>query len=998
MSVALVEEDLVRKDPIAPASVLSPRQELAKTPQQGGLAGTAIVDDTHSTARSRWRRDTELVSLSTTHNRTWRNEISVLPQKALRQILGLNPFKTSYIALYRPLKDFQSRAVLLCGIVSAIAAGVPLPIIGVVFGKIIDSFPPSEDELRTRIGQLLGVACAYFVVTWLWAVCWGVVGERVSRGLRESLVERALGMELAYFDVKSPDMANVLTEKTQTVQLGTSEKVGLFIQSISYFIAAFTVGFILNATLTGILFVAVIPAMALIVFFGTKAVSKFSKLAAVCSEEAANLAESAIKGVQVVQAFGVLEKVTEDHLCILRRAVQAGIRKSIAGAVMLGSVYFVAYAANALAFWQGRRLYNSVDDATGGAGTIYAVVFLILDASFVLGQFGPFIQTFALAASAGEKIFEVLDHTESHINVYSNEGAQATTDTFRKEVRLQDVSFVYPARSNVRVLDRTNMSFKPGMVNGVVGASGSGKSTIAALLLRFYDPSSGQVTIDSKDIRTFNIASWRSHIALVDQNPVLFSGTVLDNITHGLGQHHKLPKHEIIQRCQKAAADANCDFISGLPEGIHTSIGGAGATQLSGGQKQRLALARALVGNPSILILDEYTSAMDATSEGLVLEALRRAAAVSMRTTIIVAHRLATVKDADKIMVMNEGMLIEEGTHESLMERNGAYRKLVDAQSFEKPSGGSSSPGPVKPAQSSPVDVSEKMLFPVDTRPNTRDTTNTVAKNLSVFTLVKRCFSLCESKRVLVLFGILASMVSGAIVMGEAIVFGNLVHLLNEESHTGSVNSSANFFCLMFFALSLIALVAYSASGSFFGVVSEHVVLRVQSFSLRTILQQDVQWFSQPSHSLHALLSALSMDAGHLSGLSGVILGTFFSVTTSVLGGMVLAHVVAWKIAVVLLAAVPVMLVAGFLRLRILSKAEERHQTAYNEAAALASEACAAIRTVAALGREADVLRLYKEAIQEPYERSLRFTITGNVLLAFSLSVTYFVYALAYWW
>jgi ATP-binding cassette subfamily B (MDR/TAP) protein 1 len=173
--------------------------------------------------------------------------------KFLRQILGLNPFKTSYFALFRSLDDLQSRCILFLGIILAVAAGVPLPLIGVIFGKIINNFPPNEDDLRIRLIELMGIAVAFFVVTWGWSVCWGVVGERVTRKMREKLVERTLGMDQAYFDTVSPDLTNILTEKTQTIQLGTSEKVGLFISSISYFVTAFTVGFILNAKLTGVL-------------------------------------------------------------------------------------------------------------------------------------------------------------------------------------------------------------------------------------------------------------------------------------------------------------------------------------------------------------------------------------------------------------------------------------------------------------------------------------------------------------------------------------------------------------------------------------------------------------------------------------------------------------------------------------------------------------------------------------------------------------------------
>lgn len=202
----------------------------------------------------------------------------------------------------------------------------------------------------------------------------------------------------------------------------------------------------------------------------------------------------------------------------------------------------------------------------------------------------------------------------------------------------------------------------------------------------------------------------------------------------------------------------------------------------------------------------------------------------------------------------------------------------------------------------------------------------------------------------------------------------------------------------MFFLLALVALFSHSCGKTAFGIVSENLTLRVRDISFRTILQQDIAWFSKPGHSHHALMSRLNSDSGSISGLSGVILGTIFSIATSVLGGMVLAHVVAWKIAIVLLAAVPVMLIAGFLRLRILAMAEEHHQTAYNDAAALASEATSSMQIVAAFGLESHFIERYHEAIRKPYEAHLRFSVLGNILLALSLSITYFVYSLVYWW
>lgn len=347
--------------------------------------------------------------------------------------------------------------------------------------------------------------------------------------------------------------------------------------------------------------------MTCVVVFGTKMVSKFTRQAAQCTEKAATVAESAIRAVQIVQAFGLFEQLSDEHVKHLRSALRIGIKKSMAGAAMLGSVYFVAYATNALAFWYGDRLRNG----SAEAGTIYAVVFLILDASFVVGSVGPFIQTFATAAAAGSAVLEVLDHPRADIDVYSTKGRPATKAHFERELVFSSVSFVYPARPTVRILDSVDLKITPGQVTGLVGPSGSGKSTITSLLLRLYDPTYGTVSLGKDDLKSFTIASLRRHTALVTQHPVLFTGTILENIKHGLASCEEFSEEEIIKKCEAAAAEAYCEFLDRLPDGIHTKIGSGPHSQLSGGQKQRITLARALAGNPALLLLDEFTSAMD---------------------------------------------------------------------------------------------------------------------------------------------------------------------------------------------------------------------------------------------------------------------------------------------------------------------------------------------------------------------------------------------------
>lgn len=358
---------------------------------------------------------------------------------------------------------------------------------------------------------------------------------------------------------------------------------------------------------------------------------------------------------------------------------------------------------------------------------------------------------------------------------------------------------------------------------------------------------------------------------------------------------------------------------------------------------------------------------------------------MSQRTTIVIAHRLATIRNADKIIYMQSGIVSEEGTHTELMRKDsGHYRSLVEAQELDpipdtdREQENNSPPWEAglaqKEAAESPRHITEEADEPVTHR--------------SLFDLVARCVDLSRGEWPFIYFGVLAAVLSGGIVVGEAVVFGNLVSVLNSGTKSAKLVDEASTFSLVFFALALCALISYITSGTCFGIVSERLVLKTRDISLRTVLRQDVDWFSKPGNSAHSLIATLNTDSGHLSGLSGVIIGTVFSGATSVFGGIILAHVVAWKIAIVLLAAVPIMLLAGFFRLRVLANIQRRHETAYNSAAALASEACRNIRTIAALGLERSVLSKYKEAVKAPYKESIKNSVIGNLLLAFSLSVT----------
>ncbi len=298
----------------------------------------------------------EDTTLEPGHPRSWHAIASTWSLNLWKQLLGLNPFRSSYVGLYTTLSRPRERLTIGLAVTLAVAAGIPLPIIGVIFGRLISSFPPSPEELHEHVIQLLSVAVAYFAVTSMYTILFSRTGERVAMQLRRQVLETLLYADQGYLDVKDLDCNALLRDNIDSIQVGCSEKVGIFIQSISYFVAAFVLGFILNAKLTGILFAAVIPSMAIVVSLGSTCVSRLNKSMTEHANKANALCLSALHGIRIVQAFNMFESVSHTHRILLRASSRLSVRKAVASALELAGAYFVAYAANSLAFYVGSKL------------------------------------------------------------------------------------------------------------------------------------------------------------------------------------------------------------------------------------------------------------------------------------------------------------------------------------------------------------------------------------------------------------------------------------------------------------------------------------------------------------------------------------------------------------------------------------------------------------------------------------------------------------------
>ncbi|CAG8786791.1 6950_t:CDS:2, partial [Gigaspora margarita] len=480
-----------------------------------------------------------------------------------------------------------------------------------------------------------------------------------------------------YFDkYGSGEVTTRITSDIHLVQDGISEKVSLAFLYISNFIASSIIGFIINWKMTLVIFIT-IPFLAINSILMNKFSAIYAKKSLGFYSCAGIIAEESISTIRAAVAFGAQKKLSNLYDAYLGDARKEGFKKSLLVGFALGIMLFGSYAFSPLAFWYGTTMIINNEISFGQA---ISVLNVMENGFFSLVIFFDYIQAISLAIGASSKLFETIDRVPL-IDIDSDIGDKPKK--VMGHIQLKNINFIYPTRPNIKILNNISLDVKPGSIVAIIGSSGSGKSTIISLILRFYDPISGGVFLDGYNIKSLNLNWLRRQIGLVSQEPVLFKTTIAENVSYGLigSIYENLPDKEKRERIENACKIANAhDFIMKFPDKYETMVGELGVL-LSGGQKQRIAIARAIIKDPKILLLDEATSALDTQSESIIQNALDKAS--KGRTTVVIAHRLSTIRNATKIIVMNKGVIVESGTHKELMDKKGVYFKLVETQQIK---------------------------------------------------------------------------------------------------------------------------------------------------------------------------------------------------------------------------------------------------------------------------------------------------------------------------
>ena len=566
------------------------------------------------------------------------------------------------VALARPEVRTLAAGTVCLGLASAATLAFP-PLVR----RLLDEAARAQVVDRVALAMLgllalQGAASAgrYYLFT--------SAGERIVARLRNRLFAGLVGQDVAFFDQhRTGELLSRLGSDTQLIQTAVSVNLSILLRNLVGAIGGTALLFVISVPLAGVMLAVVPPVAVGAVIYG-RVVQRRSRQAQDALARAGEVAEEALSSIRTVRTFDAesreraryAERV-ESSLAFTQRRIRA-----VAGFVLAASS--CAFVAVTGVLWYGGRL---LAEGVLSAGDLTSFVLYTMIVAFSLAALADLWGDFMRAVGASERVFSLMD-LRPVIEAKRSASTEDGLPRSQGRISFEAIHFAYPSRPDRPALRGLSLELEAGQTVAVVGPSGAGKSTLVSLLLRLYDPDEGRVCIDGTDLRTVE-ASWvRRQVGVVSQEPLLFSTSVADNIRYG---RPDATDAEVREAARVAHA---LEFVSALPEGFETEVGERGV-QLSGGQRQRVAIARALIEDPPILVFDEATSALDAESEALVKEGLE--ALQSGRTTLIIAHRLSTVRDADRVVVMEQGQIVEVGDHRSLMEdASGLYRRLVQHQ------------------------------------------------------------------------------------------------------------------------------------------------------------------------------------------------------------------------------------------------------------------------------------------------------------------------------
>lgn len=576
--------------------------------------------------------------------------------------------KSKQVGALRELWPFLSPykiLVVLAGVALVMTAALSLTL-PLAVRRVVDNFSTTDDALLDQyFGAALAIAALLAVGTALRFLLVTRLGERVVADIRRAVFDRVIGMSPSFFEnILTGEVLSRITTDTTLIQSVIGSSVSVALRNVLLFLGGMVLMLFTSAKLTGMVLL-IVPAVVVPILVLGRRLRKLSRDNQDWIAASSGNAGEALSAVQTVQAFTHEDASRAGFADVTQTAVDVAMRRINTRAAMTMIVIFLIFTGVVGVLWIG------ANDVRAGGMSAGALVQFVIYAVLVAGAVGALSEIWGelqRAAGATERLVELL---QAEDNVVDPVNPKALPDTVKGEIVFDRVDFHYPSRTGISALSDISLTIAAGETVAIVGPSGAGKTTIVQLIQRFYDPIKGEVRLDGIALSDLDRTEFRRAMALVPQDPVIFASSARENIRFGRPEATDAD----VEVAAKAAAAY--EFIAKLPDGFDTFVGERGV-MLSGGQKQRIAIARAILRDAPVLLLDEATSALDAESERLVQQAVEDMA--KTRTTVIVAHRLATVKKADRILVMEDGKIVAQGKHDELVAQDGLYARLARLQ------------------------------------------------------------------------------------------------------------------------------------------------------------------------------------------------------------------------------------------------------------------------------------------------------------------------------
>ncbi|XP_059632050.1 ABC transporter B family member 11-like [Cornus florida] len=915
--------------------------------------------------------------------------------------------------------DSTDHVLMLVGTIAAIGNGICMPLMTLLIGDVINSFGLNVNS-KNVVHEVSKVSVRYIYLAlgsgfsaFFQLFCWMVTGERQAARIRSLYLKTILRQDIAFFDTdaKTGEIIERMSGDTFLIQDAIGEKVGKFIVVVASFFGGFAIAFIKGWLLT-LVMISLIPPLVISGAVMAIVLVKLTSRGQTAYSQAATVVEQTIGSIRTVASFTGERQAIANYNKSLTQAYKSSVQEGLATGLSAGVFMLVIYCSYALAVWFGSKMILK-KDYTGG--DVLTVVMAVVTGSFGLGQASPCMSAFAAGRAAAFKMFETINR-KSEIDPYDTNGLKL--DNIRGDIELKDVYFSYPARPDEQIFNGFSLSIPSGTTSALVGQSGSGKSTVISLIERFYDPQAGEILIDGINLKEFQLWWIRGKIGLVSQEPVLFTTSIKDNIAYG-------KDGATIEEIKAATELANvANFIDKLPQGLDTMVGEHG-TQLSGGQKQRIAIARAILKDPRILLLDEATSALDVESERVVQEALDRV--MINRTTVIVAHRLSTVKNADMIAVIHQGKIVEKGSHsELLQDPAGAYCQLIQLQEHSKDSEQNAvdDPDMLEITADSGRYSSQRMSFIRSISQGSSGSGNSSRHSFSVSLRVTTAVSALDTdgepktpvsatsqkapevplRRLaylnkpeipVLLLGSFGAVVAGLVLPIFGVLLSRIIKTFYEPAH--ELQKDSKFWAYMFLILGMAAFFSIPLRIYSFAVAGCKLIKRIRLMCFEKVVHMDISWFDEADHSSGAIGARLSSDATFVRSLVGDTLSLIIQNVATATAGLVIAFAACWQLALIILVMVPLIGLNGYLHMMFMKGFSADAKKMYEEASQIASDAVGSIRTVASFCAEEKVMQLYQKKCEGPMNAGVSQGLISGGGFGLSFFFLFCVYATSFY-